>query len=891
MYYRRPPRKRLRNYFMPFLVIVLIFIVIIFGWRTLDKIFIDQYRDTSNENVFLNIESGSAKAMTVDKNEWQNAPDKIDLYRGERVKTGPDGRVTLTFFDQSIMRLNTSTEVAFTSLQKKKETYSIEVELVKGDAWAKVENILNPDSNFSIITDLITVDTSGAVLGVSAPGTVYVIEGNAQIGVKYDDEVIKTYTVGVGQQFLVDQSGVESIEKGEEADVIFALSDQFKKTNWYRWNIKEDGAINAFEESDLAADEESAGAEDLQPETDDEDAEVDLANVGRVVYVTKPSKNTETNKSIISVEGKFDPEKINAVFADSKKATISNGNKWKVGSIELGFEGENEIKIEAEDLEGNKVSLDPLIVIYDKTPPAMPAVTEPGANDETIEIDDVEQLIEGTVSKDTAAVIVNDYRLTKYVPGSKEFRYYAKIEYGNLQAGENEYKIYAEDKAGNQSEPGMIILTLSQEVIDAADEESAGAEDLQPDTDDEDAEVDLANVGRVVYVTKPSKNTETNKSIISVEGKFDPEKINAVFADSKKATISNGNKWKVGSIELGFEGENEIKIEAEDLEGNKVSLDPLIVIYDKTPPAMPAVTEPGANDETIEIDDVEQLIEGTVSKDTAAVIVNDYRLTKYVPGSKEFRYYAKIEYGNLQAGENEYKIYAEDKAGNQSEPGMIILTLSQEVIDAADEESAGAEDLQPDTDDEDALPQASSSGGVTITAPNNGESFQTTETEFEITGTVPENTEKVVVNDYTLSLFEPGDTTFKYRAYASIGNLEIGEKNTYIIKAYDDADNLLGEASITIDVESGASAAPVITIPSATGSYTTSLDTIVLGGTVGKWVDRVYVNDKEISAYIPGSEEWRTSVSLSSGENTFVIIAEKDGSEVGRATIVVTYQP
>ena len=675
MYYRRPPRKRLRNYFMPFLVIVLIFIVIIFGWRTLDKIFIDQYRDTSNENVFLNIESGSAKAMTVDKNEWQNAPDKIDLYRGERVKTGPDGRVTLTFFDQSIMRLNTSTEVAFTSLQKKKETYSIEVELVKGDAWAKVENILNPDSNFSIITDLITVDTSGAVLGVSAPGTVYVIEGNAQIGVKYDDEVIKTYTVGVGQQFLVDQSGVESIEKGEEADVIFALSDQFKKTNWYRWNIKEDGAINAFEESDLEA-----------------------------------------------------------------------------------------------------------------------------------------------------------------------------------------------------------------------DEESAGAEDLQPDTDDEDAEVDLANVGRVVYVTKPSKNTETNKSTISVEGKFDPEKINAVFADSKKATISNGNKWKVGSIELDFEGENEIKIEAEDLEGNKVSLDPLIVIYDKTPPAMPAVTEPGANDETIEIDDVEQLIEGTVSKDTAAVIVNDYRLTKYVPGSKEFRYYAKIEYGNLQAGENEYKIYAEDKAGNQSEPGMIILTLSQEVIDAADEESAGAEDLQPDTDDEDALPQASSSGGVTITAPNNGESFQTTETEFEITGTVPENTEKVVVNDYTLSLFEPGDTTFKYRAYASIGNLEIGEKNTYIIKAYDDADNLLGEASITIDVESGASAAPVITIPSATGSYTTSLDTIVLGGTVGKWVDRVYVNDKEISAYIPGSEEWRTSVDLSSGENTFVIIAEKDGSEVGRATIVVTYQ-
>ena len=661
MYYRRPPRKRVHNYLLPFFVIILIFAVIIFGWKALNKIFIDQ-QSTYNERVFLNIESGSAKAMTVGKSEWQNAPDKIYLYRGERLKTGPDGRVTLTFFDQSIMRLNTSTEVGFASLKKKNETYTIEVELEKGDVWTKVENINNPDSNFSITTDLITVDTRGAVLAITAPGTVYMMEGNAQIGVKYDDEVIKTYTVGVGQQLLVDQTVIESIEKGEEAEIIFALSDNFKKTNWYRWNIKKDGAVMAFEES------------------------------------------------------------------------------------------EEEIEEELEE-------------------------------------------------------------------------------------------------------------------------------------DEEVVSEDLANIGRVAYVTKPSKNTETNKSTISVEGKFDPEKINAVFVEGQKATISNSNKWKVDSVKLGFEGENEIKIEAEDLEGNRITLDPLIVIYDKTPPEMPVITEPGANDETVEIDDIEQLIEGTVSKDTAAVIVNDYRLTKYVPGSKEFKYYAKTIYGNLEAGENEYKVYAEDKAGNQSEPGIIILTLSQEVID-----EAGEKEEEPEEESSD-LPEASSSGGVEITAPNDGESFQTTETEFEIMGTVPENTAKVVVNDYQLSLFEPGDTTFKYRAYVSIGNLKIGEKNTYVVKAYDDADTLLGQASITIDVESGASAAPTITIPSATGSYTTSLDTIVLGGTVGKWVDRVYVNNKEISAYIPGSEEWRTSVTLSSGENTFVIIAEKDGSEVGRATIVVTYQP
>jgi len=223
MYYRRPRRKRFYHYIMPFLVIVLIFAGLVYGWRSLNGVFIDRSRTTFNEKVFLNIESGSAKAMTVGKSEWQNAPDKIYLYRGERLKTGADGRVTLTFFDQSIMRLNTSTEVAFAALKKKNDTYNIEVELVKGDVWTKVERINNPDSNFGIITDLITIDTRGAVFAVSAPGTVYMIEGNAQIGVKFDDEVIKTYTLGVGQQFQIDQTKVESVKKGEEVEVIFCF--------------------------------------------------------------------------------------------------------------------------------------------------------------------------------------------------------------------------------------------------------------------------------------------------------------------------------------------------------------------------------------------------------------------------------------------------------------------------------------------------------------------------------------------------------------------------------------------------------------------------------------------------------------------------------------------
>jgi len=53
----------------------------------------------------------------------------------------------------------------------------------------------------------------------------------------------------------------------------------------------------------------------------------------------------------------------------------------------------------------------------------------------------------------------------------------------------------------------------------------------------------------------------------------------------------------------------------------------------------------------------------------------------------------------------------------------------------------------------------------------------------------------------------------------------------------------------------------------------------------------MYVNDKEIKDYIPGSEKFRSSVKLSSGVNTFVVTAEKAGVSVGKDTIVITYTP
>ncbi len=659
-YRRRPPQKGGLRFFVLLLLAAGIIALAVSGLRTLWSSFTGEDADALSEKVLLSIEAGSAKAMTIGRSEWQNVPDKVSLYRGEQLKTNADGRASLTFFEKSIVRLAEGSEVSFAELQKKKETNRIALQLKKGSLWAKVERMNNPDSRFTVETDLLSVDSQGGVLAVEAPGTVYMVKGTAQVGVKNKDEVVRTFSLGVGQEFMADEKKIGELLAGQDAEVIFALGDAFKDGDWYRWNVQKDGAVTAFEES-------------------------------------TPTPAAATEK-----------------------------------------------------------------------PTAAPAETSIAPN-------------------------------------------------------------------------------------------------------------------RLVYVTSPSPQSFTNRSAITVEGNYDPANVKAVYAGTLKATLASDGQWKVVGVPLALEGENSINLSAEGIDGKAIALDPLLITLDKTAPAAPVVETPASvGGKTIEIESPEQIISGKVSADTEAVIVNDYRLGKYVPGSKTFQYYAKVSYGNLQAGDNEFRILAEDKAGNQSEPAVITLILSEE---------NAKKGVSAETSTGGSLPKAVSSGGVTIASPNGGQSFQTSETSFDLSGSVPFATAKVVVNDYQLSAYVAGSTLWKYKAASTLGNLKIGQVNVYTIKAYDAAGELLGSASFAIDVESADSAAPVITLPTDKSSYTTTLDELVIGGTVGKWTQSVFLNDRKIGDYIPGSESWKIAVKLKAGENVYRVYGERDGKNTPEDVLTVTYQP
>lgn len=87
-------------------------------------------------------------------------------------------------------------------------------------------------------------------------------------------------------------------------------------------------------------------------------------------------------------------------------------------------------------------------------------------------------------------------------------------------------------------------------------------------------------------------------------------------------------------------------------------------------------------------------------------------------------------------------------------------------------------------------------GTLAITKPEG--SADITTGYFVITGTTPNNTAKVTVNDYQLKKYRSGQMRWSYIASTSADTLKEG-KNDYTVKAFDKEGNEIGTASTSLN--------------------------------------------------------------------------------------------
>ena len=133
--------------------------------------------------------------------------------------------------------------------------------------------------------------------------------------------------------------------------------------------------------------------------------------------------------------------------------------------------------------------------------------------------------IAGEAPANTKAIIINDYELQKFIPGSKSWSYIAKTDFGNLKEGENLFEIYRIDFNGEKTLLDSITITygtteiLKEEEKEKVATENENAIDLPTRTNQAGEKLSL----KLITTKTPSIYPEIAKKLKEQWGKIGVE--------------------------------------------------------------------------------------------------------------------------------------------------------------------------------------------------------------------------------------------------------------------------------------------------------------------------------------------------------------------------------
>ena len=392
--------------------------------------------------TILNIEDRGIINVSVDNGPLKRAENELSLYAGDTIVSSPRNNATLTFFDNSSIRLDESTQVSIVESFQGEESSIITVALEVGTLWVSTpesttysgsttRSIASPYLNVELPTrtELVMTPRSLAVFSADGLGVSVTVAGN-------DQKII----IGEGQQFTlpVGGEGVQDLYTYRNPLDPSQLQSEFveKSRTVYAASVSPESIVVTGGDSD-------------KPKND------------IALVVEEPTDGTVIQSSAVKVSGRIgeDVEKvrINGYLAniDKEKGTFQQ-------ELVLPEEDEVSIAIEAVDASSNVIGEAIRTVVRDRKPPEPPVISSPAGNGETYLTSSQEIEISGTAPKGAIGIEVNNYRLQLFEPGDTTWSYLANTKYSNYVAGENIYEVVAINRGGYRSDPAKIVIILGE---------------------------------------------------------------------------------------------------------------------------------------------------------------------------------------------------------------------------------------------------------------------------------------------------------------------------------------------------------------------------------------------------------------------------------------------
>ncbi len=440
------------DYILPFFIIICIGIIIVL----LVNLVMSFFSRDMVQGAYMHLDRGSVQMRSYGTDDFFNLSSDVLILEGDEIKTSADARVIVEFFDGTIMRIDGGSDIAFTLVDD--EDYRIEILLLDGKVW--VNKIYRGDNstNFHATGNHITVKSDRpSIFEVESEfdDVVRVFQGeevSVEIKSEDDSSVVDTETVGVGQEIVFSDEALKRYWQFQSPNILSALSDDFKKSQWYLWNIAQDKNPTEFVRY---ASSEGQFVQ-VDPEIKDESL---IGNDG----------SSEEDPDDIAGEGETQDEELNDA-ADIEPADNESTEDESVDGESADGESADEISA---PLTTPKIT-------------SVAGITETNS-DGYYEVSSSLATLTGSVTG-AQKVVVNDYTLTKFNPGDTTWTYFANAQYNLMSEGENTYTVYAVDENGTRSD----ILTVKVLYTPNSAPATESAEDDETDAEAEtDSDVSL----------------------------------------------------------------------------------------------------------------------------------------------------------------------------------------------------------------------------------------------------------------------------------------------------------------------------------------------------------------------------------------------------------------
>jgi len=279
--------------------------------------------------TFSTIDSFSGKVDCERNGKTVSVYNGMYVYENDKILTGADGNAVIRYFDDSVSRLSSNTQIVISKLQKKIVDSYVEVSLLSGEVWAKVVNLVGDNAAFVVHAKDVYAGTKKAAFNVKLQDdAVEVKVFNRSVDVKKDgvsDNLIS------GQKALVkDNIVVKNLSKAEKSVV------------WVKDNLQKDkDYLLVTEKRLLVAKMKSMGINSKEDIKLNNSLGEDISVFLSLSDLEKQKKEFElSEKNFIAAQLKLtDP-----TLTDSDKVEINNAMKGFSTQVEKFYKTVKEVK-------------------------------------------------------------------------------------------------------------------------------------------------------------------------------------------------------------------------------------------------------------------------------------------------------------------------------------------------------------------------------------------------------------------------------------------------------------------------------------------------------------------------------------------------------------------